>query len=98
MAVKTKDEIMATIRTVLGENQSDEAITLLEDVSDTLDANTGAGDGTDWKAKYEENDKNWREKYTSRFYNTDSEDDDELGAHDEQDNAPTTFEELFKES
>lgn len=98
MAVKTKDEIMATIKTVLGENQSDEAITLLEDVADTLDATTDAGDGTDWKAKYEENDKNWREKYTSRFYNTDGEDDDELGADDEHDDAPTTFEELFKES
>lgn len=98
MAVKTKDEIMSTIKTVLGDNQSDEAITLLEDVSDTLDATTGGGDGTDWKAKYEENDKNWREKYTSRFYNTGGEDDDGLGAEDEHDDAPTTFEELFKES
>ena len=98
MAVKTKDEIMATIKTVLGENQSDEAITLLEDVADTLDATTGAGDGTDWKAKYEENDKNWREKYTSRFYNTGSEPDEEIGTQNVEDNAPTTFEELFKES
>lgn len=98
MAVKTKDEIMATIKTVLGENQSDEAITLLEDVADTLDATTDASDGTDWKAKYEENDKNWREKYTSRFYNTDSEPDEEIGTQDVEDNAPTTFEELFKES
>lgn len=98
MAVKTKDEIMATIKTVLGENQSDEAITLLEDVADTLDATTGAGDVTDWKAKYEENDKNWREKYTSRFYNTGSESEEEIGTQDVEDNAPTTFEELFKES
>lgn len=98
MAVKTKDEIMTTIKTVLGDNQSDEAITLLEDVADTLDATIGTGDSTDWRAKYEENDKNWREKYTSRFYNTGSESDEELGAPEEEDKAPTTFEELFKES
>lgn len=65
MALRTKEEIMASLKSKFGEDVSDETIALLEDVSDTLDATK---DGTDWKQKYEENDRQWREKYTSRFY------------------------------
>ena len=36
MAVKTRDEIMEAIRKRIGEDTSDEAISLLEDVTDTF--------------------------------------------------------------
>lgn len=72
MAVKTIEEILAEIKDTVGEQNDDKAIEFLEDVTDTLnDLETRAkGDGTDWKAKYEENDSNWRKKYTERFYSS----------------------------
>lgn len=100
MAIKTKEELLASIKAKLGEDTSDEAIALLEDISDTLDITK---DSTDWKIKYEENDKQWREKYTSRFYDTGSDDKknpkpDEKPDDDENDNSSTvTFNDLFTE-
>lgn len=67
MAVKTKDELLASIKSKFGDDTSDETIALLEDISDTLDTTK---EGADWKKKYEDNDKMWREKYTSRFFDT----------------------------
>lgn len=69
MAVKTRDEIMEAIRKRIGEDTSDEAISLLEDVTDTFaDYETKAADKTDWKAKYDEMDANWRKKYLSLIH------------------------------
>lgn len=58
---------MASIKSKFGDDTSDETIALLEDISDTLDTTK---DGADWKKKFEDNDKMWREKYTSRFFDT----------------------------
>ena len=96
MAVKTREEILAEVRARVGEQTDDETIAFLEDVSDTLtDLETRAsGDGTDWKAKYEENDAEWRKKYTERFYSSDPNPDPEppkpYGT-----TKPKTFAELF---
>lgn len=68
--VKTKDELMASIKSKFGDDTSDETIALLEDISDTLDTTK---DGSDWKKKFEDNDKMWREKYTSRFFDSPAE-------------------------
>lgn len=64
----------------------------MEDVTDTLsDLETKAkGDGTDWKAKYEENDAEWRRKYTERFYSSDPE-----PPKSDDPPKPKTFAELF---
>lgn len=70
MAVKSRDEILESIRARVGEQNDDETISFLEDVSDTLtDLETRAqGDGEDWKTKYEENDASWRKRYKERFF------------------------------
>ena len=88
MAVKTREEILAELKTRVGEQTNDETIAFLEDVTDTLsDLETKAkGDGTDWKAKYEENDAEWRKKYTERFYSSEPNPDTPK---------PKTFAELF---
>lgn len=92
MAVLSFDELIAKIKTKIGEDTSDESIELLEDVTDTFNANN---DGEDWKTKYEENDKEWRKKYIDRFSGSGgSEPDDE---EDEEEEEKTTFEDLFKE-
>lgn len=95
MAVKTREEILESFRTRLGENPDDESISFLEDVTDTLDdfEKRANGDGTDWKSKYEENDANWRKKYTERFFS----DEPEPEPEPEPDNIPRTFSDLFKE-
>lgn len=99
MAVKTREEILESFRTRLGENPDDESISFLEDVTDTLNdfearANS---DGTDWKSKYEENDANWRKKYTERFFSDEPELTPKLDPKPELDNTPRTFSDLFKE-
>ena len=71
MAVRDRAFLDELIKTHIGEKTDDETLKLLEDYSDTLDdyEKRISGDGTDWKAKYEENDKAWREKYQARFFN-----------------------------
>lgn len=68
MAIKTKDELIQSLNAVLGDNASDEALALMEDVSDTLDDNAAKG-AVDWEHKYRENDAAWRARYRDRFMN-----------------------------
>lgn len=65
MAVRSTEELLGQLKTVLGENASDEALGLVEDFSDTL---TGLSEQENWKQKYEENDAQWRQKYRDRFF------------------------------
>lgn len=95
MAVKNKDEILEAIKTRIGEHTDDETISFLEDVTDTLtDLESKAnGDGEDWKTKYEENDKTWRERYTERFFSKEPEKEKK----DPEPEVKKTFADLFKE-
>lgn len=64
-----KEEFFKRITSFIGDNTSDDAIRLLEDLGDTytaLEAEVN-GDGIDWKTKYEENDAAWKRKYYNRF-------------------------------
>lgn len=99
MAVKTRDEIMEAIRKRIGEDTSDEAISLLEDVTDTFtDYETRVADKTDWKTKYDEMDASWRKKYMDRFSGkTGEEVKDEQEEQIKDDSEPRTFDELFTE-
>lgn len=65
----SKEELFSRLTSFIGDNTSDEALSLLEDVGDTYTALEAAanGDGTDWKSKYESNDAAWRKKYYNRF-------------------------------
>ena len=97
MAVKTVEEILASVSTIIGDNSSDEALTLLEDIQDTF-TNKANNDSTDWEKKYHELDTEWRNRYKERFLTGNSEldppnDDDEP----DEPEKPLTFENLFKE-
>lgn len=96
MAVKSRDEILNEIKVRIGEQTDDETIAFLENVSDTLsDLETKAkGDGTDWKTKYEENDAEWRKRYTDRFYVSDPDTNPDPTPNHEPEK-PKTFDELF---
>lgn len=99
MAVKTREEILESFKTMLGDEPDDESISFLEDVTDTLNdfEKRANGDGTEWKSKYEENDANWRKKYTERFFSDEPKPEPDTEPITEPDNTPRTFSDLFKE-
>ena len=93
MAVRTKDEIIELVKTRIGEDTSDEALGFLEDISDTLsDYDTRITESGDWKARYEENDAEWRKRYKDRF------DGKEVDDPDPAEDEPKSYryEDLFK--
>lgn len=102
MAVVTRDEILNSIKENFADRLEDEkVIALMENISDTLDDYSSKA-STDWKQKYEENDKAWKKKYTDRFFhkpvdedNTEDENNDE--SEQEEPKKKYTFDELFKE-
>ena len=73
MAVRTRDELMGSFKTIAGENADDATLAFMEDLTDTLsDFDSRLSGSEDWKTKYEENDASWRRKYAERFYNPSS--------------------------
>lgn len=67
MAIKTKQEVLDGLkRFIPDEDTSDDTLTFLKDVADTLDA---GADGAAWKQKAEDVEKKWKQKYKDAFYN-----------------------------
>lgn len=98
MAVRTKDELLEIIKGRIGDDSSDETISFLEDITDTLsdyEEKATNSDTEDWKTKYEENDKMWREKYRERFFSKEVEKEDEDFEEDEV--KSLSYDDLFEE-
>ena len=70
MSVLDREKFFEAVEGRIGEDTSDDAIQFLEDMTDTYnDMETrAAGDGVDWKSRYEELDEKWKKKYTRRFF------------------------------
>ena len=105
MAVRNREELMALIKDRIGDDTSDEALAIIEDVTDTLnDYDTRIADSGDWQARYEQNDAEWRERYKARFF-APAENSGDVDMIDNIDNLPEegnepqikTYEELFTE-
>lgn len=92
MAVKTKDELMTTLKDFLGDNTSDEAIALVQDISDTL-GDSNAQTVAELRQQLVDQDNSWRKKYRDTFFSGTSDKDEE-----EKPTRPRTFEELFTKS
>lgn len=75
MAKLTRDAYLEKLKTLIGEDASDDSIALLEDFTDTYDELSNP-EQDDWKQKYEDNDAQWRKKYRDRFFNSGNNDDD----------------------
>lgn len=103
MAILSKDDFMKRIQERIGDDTSDDAMTFIEDMSDTyndFETRVNASDEEDWKTKYDELDKSWREKYKARFFDTgtSSEEIKDSQKEDvEDDGSEKTFEDLFEE-
>lgn len=108
MAVVSKDDLLKQVKDYLKEDTSDEAITLLENVSDTLNS-MSSEDVEELKKqlaeaneKADKIDKEWRVKYTDRFNSPlpkpEKKGDIETPYEtddDEEEDEPTKFEDLF---
>ena len=94
MAKLSKDELIEKVKKYVGDRTDDETIEIIEDISDSIDSS----DADEWKQKFEENDKMWREKYISRFQKDDEPDTstehEELTEHEEE-KEYNSFEDLF---
>ena len=92
MAIRTRDEIMAQLQTIVGEDTSDETLSLIQDVSDTLGDNNSAQRIMQLETQLEEQDKEWRKKYRDAFFT--GKPDDSYEEEPEQER-PKRFEDLF---
>lgn len=88
MAVVERDVLIQRIASVLSDPESDDSLSLIEDVTDTLDA----GSSDDWKTKYEENDAAWRKRYKERFL---KKPDKEPEIEDDKIEEKKTYDDLF---
>ena len=93
MAKLSKDELIEKIKNYVGDRTDDETIEILEDISDSIDS----PDADEWKQKYEENDKMWRDKYISRFLEKKEDELDTPTEHEEEEKEYNSFEDLFEE-
>lgn len=75
MAVLNKEDFLKRLQEHIGDDTSDEAMTFIEDMTDTFnDMETKSSGQSDeqWQKKYEELDKSWRQKYKDRFFNSET--------------------------
>ena len=93
MAKLSKDELIEKVRKYVGDRKDDETIEIIEDISDSIDSS----DADEWKQKYEENDKMWRDKYISRFVEKKEDELDTPTEHEEEEKEYNSFEDLFEE-
>lgn len=93
MAILSKDELIEKVRKYVGDRKDDDTIEIIEDISDSIDST----EADEWKKKYEENDKMWRDKYISRFVEKKEDEPDTPTEHDEEEKEYNSFEDLFEE-
>lgn len=92
MAKLSKDELIEKVKKYVGDRTDDETIEIIEDITDSIDSS----DADEWRQKYEENDKMWRDKYVSRFFDKKEEDLETPTEHEEEEKDYNSYEDLFE--
>lgn len=92
MAKLSKDELIEKVKKYVGDRTDDETIEIIEDITDSINTS----DADEWKRKYEENDKMWRDKYVSRFFDKKEEDLETPTEHEEEEKEYNSYEDLFE--
>lgn len=93
MAKLSRNELIEKVRKYVGDRTDDETIEIIEDISDSIDSS----DADEWKQKFEENDKMWRDKYISRFLEKKDDELDTPTEPEEEEKEYNSFEDLFEE-
>ena len=105
MAILNKEEFMARLRERIGEDNSDEALSFIEDMEDTyndLETKSSSNNDEEWQKKYDELDNSWREKYKARFFNSETTPDDvkkeqKKDVQEDGEAGDVSFDDLFEE-
>ena len=105
--IVTKEELIQSITKLIGETPDDEALSVLENVTDTI-SDYEEKNKTDWKEekakleqKIKDTDSEWRKKYTARFmqgtehHDNDEVDDDLEKEKNQRDAENITIDDLF---
>lgn len=93
----SKEELLIKVKNYIGDDTSEEAVSLLEDVDDSMsDSNDG-----EWEQKFHELDESWKQKYIERFGSGEPEqnkEDDSKEDESKEDDSEEekTFDELFE--
>ena len=91
---KTAEELASMVKAIVGEdNNSDEVIELMEDISDSVNT-----DDTYTKEKFDALDRTWRERYTKRFMG-DVKETEEIATDEDksEEKEDISIEDLFEE-
>ena len=88
----SREELLEKVKNYVGDRTDDESISLIEDINDTVTES----DSEDWKSKYDELDKSWREKYKARFFSGKKEETEEDTEEDTEEEKES-YEDLFEE-
>lgn len=92
--IRTLEELLSDV----GEGTDDNTLALLENIRDTYnDLSSKASDPENWKQRYEDNDKEWREKYRNAFMNPPVANNPPDPDPDPEPPKSLRFEDLFKE-
>lgn len=95
-----RDELIESVRKVIGETPSEEGVALLENVADSItDLETKVKDiEVESQAKLDTLETEWRNRYTKRFSETQGAIDIDLhGETEESERKKLTYESLFTE-
>lgn len=96
MARLPKDVLLEKVRKYIGDRTDDETLEIIEDISDSVDTSNA----DEWEQKYKENDKMWRDKYISRFFDKKEDEEDEgldkPNEDEEEEKEYSTYDDLFE--
>lgn len=97
--VRNKDEFFNLLHERLGEDSSDEAISFMEDVTDTYNdlERRASSANSDWEKRYHDLDETWKKRYRHRFFSGEGGTPNERERDNEPDDDPEniSFNDLF---
>lgn len=100
MAKKTLEELTGEFKLIVGENDSEEVLAFLEDLTDTMNAEPPA-ESEDLRGRVEELEgqlRDLRKRYRDRFYGrTDDKEEEETVETEQVDGDSIKIKDLFKE-
>lgn len=97
MPVLDREKFFNRVHERIGNDTSDEAISFLEDMTDTYNdlEKKSQGTGEDWKEKYKQLDESWKAKYRHRFLNSDGGYCAPMKEEEKEEVKEVTFNDLF---
>lgn len=99
MAVLSVTDLMTRLRDYIGDDNRDETLNILEDITDTVEDMERRADNEEWQRRYDDLDRTWRDKYRERFFKTEEvvERRNDVEERRDDDETKITYEDLFEE-